>query len=158
MCSEYTWQGVRNHRLVVPRVRSNPCFSNIRFVINYVCKQGLCNKSSVRMDSSICALDQVIENWSHLCKLYNNQEEYGSVTPGRKETSSAIRHKAGLEAANASVSEGGYTFPVAGLREKKKRHFYTMMATENLCAYFKPTKTLSVPLKICQDCRLYYIY
>lgn len=56
--------------------------------------------------TSICALDQVIENWSHLCKLYNNQEEYGSVTPGcRKETSSAIRHKAGLEAAAAAASE-----------------------------------------------------
>jgi hypothetical protein len=53
--------------------------------------------------TSICALDQVIENWSHLCKLYNNQKEYGSVTPGcGKETSSVIRHKAGLEAAAVS--------------------------------------------------------
>lgn len=71
-------------------------------------QQELCSKSLVRVYTSICALDQVIENWSHLCKLYNNQEEYGSVTPGcRKETSSAIRHKAGLEAAAVAVSKLG---------------------------------------------------
>lgn len=61
----------------------------------------------MRVYTSICALDQVIENWSHLCKLYTNQEEYGSVTPGfGKETSSGIRHKTGLGAASAAQGVG----------------------------------------------------
>lgn len=72
---------------------------------HYPCKRGLCSKALVRVYTSICALDQVIENWSHLCKLYNNQEEGGSVTPGcKKETSLVIRHKAGLEVAAAAAA------------------------------------------------------
>lgn len=103
-----TWEGIRNHGQAVFGIRSNPCFSKIRFEIHYLCKQELCSKSLVRVYTSICVLDQVIENWSHLCKPYNNQKEYGSVTPGcRKETSSAIRHKAGLETAAVVASELG---------------------------------------------------
>lgn len=105
-------------------IRSSPCFSHIKFEIHYLCKQELCGKSLVRVYTSICALDQVIENWSHLCKLYNNQEEYGSVTPGcRKETSPVIRHKAGLLLQNWEVGSGGGDWgdalSVAGPREKK---------------------------------------
>lgn len=89
----------------MPGIRSSPGFSKRGFEIHYPCKQGLCSKALVRVYTSICALDQVIENWSHLCKLCNNQEECGSVTPGcRKETSLVIRHKAGLEAAAAAAA------------------------------------------------------
>ena len=92
----------------MPGIRSSSCFGNTGFAIHSLCKQELCSKSSARVNTSICALDHVIENWSHLCKLYDNQKEYGSVTPGcSKETTSAIRHKAGLEAAAASASELG---------------------------------------------------
>lgn len=97
-------RGVRNRRLAVPAIRSSPGFSKIGFAIHYLCKQEVCSKSLVRVNTSIGALDQVIENWSHLCKLYNNQKEYGLVTSGcRKETTSAIRHKAGLGAAAAAA-------------------------------------------------------
>lgn len=100
--------GVRNHGLAVRGIRSSPCFSNSGFEIHYLCKQELGSKSAVRVYTSICALDQVSENWPNLCKLYNNQKEYGSVTPGcGKETSSMIRHKAGLEAAAVSASKLG---------------------------------------------------
>lgn len=89
----------------MPGIRSSPGFSKRGFEIHYPCKQGLRSNALVRVYTAICALDQVIENWSHLCKLCNNQEECGSVTPGcRKETSFVIRHKAGLEAAAAAAA------------------------------------------------------
>lgn len=59
----------------VPRIRSSPGVHSIGFEICYLCKKEVCGKSLVRVYVSIRALDQVIENWSHLCKLYNNQEE-----------------------------------------------------------------------------------
>lgn len=95
-------------------------------------------QASVRVYTSICAFDQVIENWSHLCKLYNNQKEYGSVTPGcGKETSSTIRHKAGVEAAAVAASKlgggelSGGTGEIGFLSEDQggKRHLHTMTAS-----------------------------
>lgn len=129
----------------LPRIRSNPCFSNIGFEIHYLCKQGLCSKSSVRVYTSICARDQVIENWSHLCKLYTNQEEYGSVTPGfGKETSSGIRHKAGWGAAAAAQEVEGEGGSGSGGGPRRKKQLHTMMAPQN----FTPTKALLGCLKI----------
>lgn len=114
-----TWEGV-------PGIRSSPGFSNIEFEIRYLCKQGLCSKSLVRAHAAICASDQVIENWSHFCKLCNKQEEGGSVTPGcGKETSSGIRHKAGLQqlqlqgVRSRGGNLGGDGLPVARPKEKK---------------------------------------
>lgn len=129
--------------LVVLGIRSSPCFSHIRFEIHYLCKQELCGKSLMRVYTSICALDQVIENWSHLCKLYNNQEEYGLVTPGcRKETSPVIRHKAGLLLQNWEVGSGGEIGETGFLWQDqgRKRHQSTMTASQNL--YFTSTKGL----------------
>lgn len=126
MCSEYTWWGIRDHQLSELRIRSSPCYSNTGFEIDYICKEGLkaSNKSSVSVDTPICSLGQVIENWSHLCKLYNYQKKYGSVTP---ETSTVIRHNFMLEAADTlsqNWGSGGLRmalqrarFPVAGLKE-----------------------------------------
>lgn len=161
-----TWEGIRNHGQAVFGIRSSPSFNKIRFEIHYLCKQELCSKSLVRVYTSICVLDKVIENWSHLCKPYNNQKEYGSVTPGcRKETSSAIRHKAGLETAAVVASElgggelrgiWGDRLPFVGL-SRGKRHLYIMTASQNLCVYLTSTKAPLGLLKIFQDSSLYYI-
>lgn len=99
--NRHGWWGVRDHKLSELRIRSSPCYSNTGFEINYICKQGLGNKSSVRVDTPICSLGQVIENWLHLCKLCNYLKKYGSVTPGcKKGTSTVIRHNVLLEAAD----------------------------------------------------------
>lgn len=86
LCSEYTVQGrvwggvgMGNHKLAERRIRSSPYYTNIGFEINYICRIEPCNKFSVRVDL-LSSLDQVIENWSHLCKPYNNQEKWFSYS------------------------------------------------------------------------------
>lgn len=138
--------GVRDHKLSELRIRSSSWYSNTGFEINYICKQGLSNKSSVRVDTPICSSGQVIENWSHLCKLYNYQEKYGSVTPGcKKETSTVIRHNVMLEAADTlsqNWRSGGLRmalpkamFPVAGPKEMGQGTSYNDGNQKPLCFF-----------------------
>lgn len=61
----------------------------------------------MRGDTSLCSLDEEMENRSHLCKLHNNQEQWLSYPGCREETSTVSTHKARLEAAGTSASEVG---------------------------------------------------